>query len=106
MISILAYAKINLSLSVLRRREDGFPSPEGWYPEQRLTLAEALDAYTTAPARAAGWGHLVGRLAPNALADMILLEHDPAIVPPSDLRRMRPMATMIGYEWLPLKDER
>jgi predicted amidohydrolase YtcJ len=89
-----------------RRREDGFPSPEGWYPEQRLTLAEALDAYTTAPARAAGWGHLVGRLAPNALADMILLEHDPAIIPPSDLRRMRPMATMIGNEWLLLKDER
>ncbi|MCX6025544.1 MAG: amidohydrolase, partial [Chloroflexi bacterium] len=43
-----------LHAAVTRRGADGEPGAAGWYPEQRLTLAEALRAYTLGPAYAAG----------------------------------------------------
>ena len=44
---------LGLHAAVTRRRADGSPSAEGWYPEQKLTLAEALSAYTVGAAYAA-----------------------------------------------------
>jgi predicted amidohydrolase YtcJ len=33
--------------AVTRRRADSSPSPEGWYPEQKLTMAQAVEGYTS-----------------------------------------------------------
>jgi predicted amidohydrolase YtcJ len=38
--------------AVTRRRADGSPGPEGWIPDQRLTVAQAVHAYTTGAANA------------------------------------------------------
>jgi predicted amidohydrolase YtcJ len=43
-----------LHAAVTRRRADGSPSADGWYPEQKLTLAQAWEGYTLGPAYAAG----------------------------------------------------
>ena len=40
--------------AVTRRRADGSPGEQGWYPQQKLSVAEALEAFTTGPAYAAG----------------------------------------------------
>jgi predicted amidohydrolase YtcJ len=89
-----------LHAAVTRRRADGSPSAEGWYPEQRLTLAQAWEGYTTGPAYAAYIDDRLGRLAPNHLADLIVLEEDPFKCDPNDLREMRPSATMVNGEWV------
>ena len=89
-----------LYAAMTRRRADGFPAAEGWHPEQRLTLTEALDAYTLAPARAAGWRAPIGRLVPGAPAELILLDENFFDLPPENLRRTRPMATMVEGQWL------
>ncbi|OGO11277.1 MAG: hypothetical protein A2Y53_03350 [Chloroflexi bacterium RBG_16_47_49] len=86
--------------AVTRRQADGTPSADGWYPEQRLNVTEALQAYTTGPAFAAGKENVLGRLAPGYLADLIVLNDDPFTCHPQDLLSIRPLATMVGGEWV------
>jgi predicted amidohydrolase YtcJ len=86
--------------AVTRRRADGSPGPEGWYPAQKLTLLEAIKAYTTGAAYAAGMEERLGRLAPGCLADLLVLEEDPFFCEPERLREIRPAATMVGGEWV------
>ncbi|HVN16207.1 MAG TPA: amidohydrolase [Anaerolineales bacterium] len=89
-----------LHAAITRRRADGSPGPEGWYPEQKLTLAEALDAYSIGAAYAANAETRLGRLAPGFLADLIVLERDPFACDPDDLLSMQSAATMVGGEWV------
>jgi len=86
--------------AVSRRRADGSPSIHGWYPEQRLSVNEALQAYTTGPAFAAGIEDKVGRLVPGFWADLIILNIDPFSCVPDDLLNICPLATMVGGEWV------
>ncbi|NOT03621.1 MAG: amidohydrolase [Anaerolineales bacterium] len=91
---------LGLHAAVTRRRADGSPSAEGWYPEQKLTLAEALSAYTVGAAYAANAEDRIGKLAENYLADLIVLEQDIFSVDPNDLLTMQASATMIGGDWV------
>jgi predicted amidohydrolase YtcJ len=88
--------------AVTRRRADGSPSIEGWYPEQKLTMVEALEGYTIGPAYAANMENRLGRLAPNYLADLIVLEasQDPLTCNADDLLTMQSSATMVAGEWV------
>ncbi len=86
--------------AVTRCRPDGAPGPEGWHPEQRLTVREALEGFTLGPAYAAGMEDRLGRLAPGCLADLIVLAQDPFTCEPAGLRDLRPTATMVGGEWV------
>ncbi len=85
-----------LHAAVTRRRQDGSPSPEGWYPHQRLTLDQALAGYTTGPAYAAGWEDRLGRIAPGCLADLIVLPEDPFELDADRLYAVQPRATMVA----------
>jgi hypothetical protein len=62
--------------AVTRRRADGAPGPNGWIPAQRLTVTEAVHAYTLGAAHASGEAHLKGSLRPGKLADMVVLSGD------------------------------
>jgi predicted amidohydrolase YtcJ len=62
--------------AVTRRRADGSPGPEGWIPAQRITVAQAVHAYTLGAAHASGEAHSKGSLAPGKLADLVVLSHD------------------------------
>ncbi len=89
-----------LHAAITRRRADGTPGPEGWHPQERLTLQEALEAYTHAPAYAAGMEDRLGRLAPNYYADLIVMEMDPFTCEPAVLRDTQPCATMVAGEFV------
>jgi predicted amidohydrolase YtcJ len=91
---------LGLHAAVTRRRADGSPSIDGWYPEQRLTPQQAWEGYTTGPAYAAGMEERLGRLAPNHLADLIVLEDDPFTCNPEEMLTMQPSATMVNGEWV------
>jgi predicted amidohydrolase YtcJ len=91
---------LGIHAAVSRRRVDGSPGPEGWYPEQRITGEEALHGYTTGPAYAAGMEDRLGKLAPGCLADLIVLDSDPFTCPPEALRGIKPKATMVGGDWV------
>ena len=67
---------IGIHAAVTRRRADGTPGPEGWQGQERLTIAEAVDAYTIWPAYAAGEEAYRGSIAPGKVADLAVLSQD------------------------------
>lgn len=89
-----------LHAAVTRRRPDGSPGPEGWIPQQRISLFEAFQAYTIGAAYAANMEHQLGQLAPGFLADLLVMDDDPFSLEPGQLRTMHPLAIMIGGEWV------
>lgn len=70
--------------AVTRQRRDGTP-PGGWYPAQRLTVAEAVWGYTMGPAHASGQAARQGGLTPGKLADLIVLDRDIFAIPPEEI---------------------
>jgi predicted amidohydrolase YtcJ len=60
-----------------RRGFNGAPA-QGWRPEEKLTFAEAVAAYTVGAAHAAGMSHRRGVLAPGFDADLVAWNVDPA----------------------------
>jgi predicted amidohydrolase YtcJ len=89
-----------LFAATTRRRADGTPGAQGWYPWQRLTLQEALGAFTSGPALAAGMERRLGKLLRGYLADLIILEEDPFNIEPERLLTLQPQATMVAGEWV------
>jgi predicted amidohydrolase YtcJ len=86
--------------AVTRQRANGSPGPEGWYPEQRLTLSQALQGFTTGAAFAAGMEDRLGKIMPGYLADLLVLKKDPCECPPAELCSLLPAATMSGGQWV------
>jgi predicted amidohydrolase YtcJ len=76
--------RLGLYAAVARRDRDGHPS-EGWYPDQALSIAEALRGFTADAAYAGGDETRIGRLAPGLRADFVVLTQDPSAVPAAQL---------------------
>jgi predicted amidohydrolase YtcJ len=89
-----------LHAAVTRRRVNGSPGTEGWYPEQRLTVEQALHGFTTGPAYAACMEDRLGKLAVGYLADLLVLDRDPFEIEPDYLRLIQPLATMVAGQWV------
>jgi predicted amidohydrolase YtcJ len=89
-----------LHAAITRRRADGSPSPQGWNPQERISLAEALRAYTVGAATAGGLEQRLGKLSPSFYADLIVLEQDPFTLPADQLRELLPLATMVAGKWV------
>jgi len=85
--------------AVTRRRPDGTPGPEGWYPEGRLDMDTTLRAFTQGPAYAAGMEHDLGMIAPGYLADLVMLDRDLFTIPPDELLETQVLGTMVGGAW-------
>jgi predicted amidohydrolase YtcJ len=80
-----------------QRGDDGAPAG-GWHPEQRLTVSEAVEAYTLGAARATGQDHEQGRIAPGYLADFIVLDRDIFTCDPADIRDTEVELTILEGE--------
>jgi predicted amidohydrolase YtcJ len=70
--------------------------PGGWVPEQRITVEEALRAYTTAAAYAEYAEHDKGTIARGMLADLVLIDRDLTQIPAETIRQARVMLTVVG----------
>jgi len=71
-------------------------NPGGWFPEQKLTIAEAIEAYTLGSAYAEFQERDKGSITPGKLADFVLLSEDVLRLPPSELRRVKVSRTWLG----------
>ncbi len=81
--------------AVTRRTLDG-ASPDGWHPEQRITVEEALRAYTVDAAFASFDEKDKGRLASGTLADFVMLDRDITRVAPETIGDARVVMTVVG----------
>jgi predicted amidohydrolase YtcJ len=68
-------AILGIDAAVNRRTLDG-KHPEGWFPKQKITVKDALEAYTTGSAYAAFQEKDRGMLKPGMLADFVVLSRD------------------------------
>lgn len=84
-----------LHAAVTRRRLDGTPGSDGWHPEQRLSLEEALLGFTHYPAVITNKGNKLGKISQGYYADFIVLEEDPFTIDPHQLGEITPLATFI-----------
>lgn len=84
---------VGIHAAVTRQRADGQPAA-GWYPEQRLTVAEAVHAYTLGAAYASGTERETGSLTRGKLADLVVLSEDIFKSAPQDVPTARVLATV------------
>ncbi|MFM9977477.1 MAG: amidohydrolase [Sphingomonadaceae bacterium] len=78
-------------------REDASGQPfGGWRPGERVSREAALAGFTIGAAHAAFAEDRVGRLAPGLRADFILVDTDPLLSTPAELRRTQVLETWIG----------
>lgn len=84
-----------VQMAVTRQTTDGKP-PEGFLPDERLKLFEALKGYTYGAAVAGRRSLEEGVIRPDALADLILLARDPFAVDPDQLGKVEVFMTMIA----------
>ena len=86
--------------AVTRRRNDGSPGPEGWRPAQRVSVEQAVRAYTLGAAYAAGREANVGSIRPGTHADLTVLDQDIFSIDPHEIRGVKVRATMVGGAFL------
>jgi predicted amidohydrolase YtcJ len=90
---------VGIHAAVTRRRADGTPGEEGWYPEQRLSVEEAVRGFTLGAAFASGEEGIKGSLSPGKLADLVVLDRDIFAISPMDILEAQVEGTMIGGKW-------
>jgi predicted amidohydrolase YtcJ len=81
--------------AVTRQRRDGSPHG-GWYPAQRLTVAEAVWGFTMGAAKASGRSHELGSITPGKLADLVVLDRDILAIEPMEIAEAQVVMTVLG----------
>jgi hypothetical protein len=93
---------LGLYAAVTRATLDG-KNPNGWFPEQKLTVAEAVRAYTVGSAYAEFQENEKGSITPGKLADLVILSDDIFKIDPVKIRDVKVLKTIVGgkivYEW-------
>lgn len=88
--------------AITRRRADGSPGPQGWYPDLRLTTEEAVRGFTKGVAYAGGLEDRQGQITPGYFADFTVLDRDIVTLTPADhdvLLKTQVLGTMVGGIW-------
>jgi hypothetical protein len=81
--------------AVTRTTLDG-KNPSGWFPEQKLSVAEAIEAYTMGSAYAEFQDKEKGSITPGKLADMVILSDDIFSIEPAKIRGVSVLKTFVG----------
>ena len=81
--------------AVTRRTLDG-ANPDGWVPQQKITVEEALRAYTAANAYAGFQEARLGTLEPGKWADFVVLSDSLFEIDPTNIPSVRVLRTVVG----------
>jgi predicted amidohydrolase YtcJ len=85
---------LGIHAAVTRRRVTGEPKG-GWYPEQRLSVAQAAHAHTLSAAFASGEEEDWGSISPGKLADLVVLSRDIFRVRSAEILDTKVVATVL-----------
>jgi predicted amidohydrolase YtcJ len=81
--------------AVTRRTIDG-RNPNGWMPQEKVTVAQAVRAYTYNAAYAEGEETLKGSIQPGQLADIVVLSRDIFQIDPAEIENVKVDLTLLG----------
>lgn len=82
-----------LHTAVNRRTTDGYP-PQGWIPEQRISIKDALKSYTQEGAYSSFDENIKGKILPGYLADIIVFSDDLFTIPSMDIYKAKVVLTI------------
>ncbi|MBC8164161.1 MAG: amidohydrolase [Roseiflexaceae bacterium] len=85
---------LGIHAAVTRQRPNGLPAG-GWHPAQRLSVGEALRAFTSGAAACSGMTGQLGMLALGTLADLAVLSADPFTTPAAALHSITAEMTVL-----------
>ncbi|MFN8460117.1 MAG: amidohydrolase [Anaerolineae bacterium] len=88
---------LGIHAAVNRQDERGQPAG-GWYPEEKLTIAEAIQGYTLGPAYLAGKQAVQGSITPGKWADLVVLSRNLFEIPASEVAETTIQATIFNGE--------
>ena len=88
---------LGIYAAVTRRTIDG-ANPGGWVPEEKITVEEALTAYTISNARAGFWDASTGSLEAGKWADFVILSDNLLSMDPVGIQDVHVLQTVIGGE--------
>jgi predicted amidohydrolase YtcJ len=86
---------LGLYAAVTRQSPDGTPA-DGWFPEERVSLVQAVETYTAGSAYAEFMDARKGRLKPGYLADVVVLSRNIFTGAPREILETRPVLTIVG----------
>lgn len=86
---------LGLYAAVTRATLDG-KHPHGWIPEQKISIAEAIEAYTQGSAYAEFQEKEKGSITPGKLADLVLISDNILTIDPRAIRDAKVEMTMVG----------
>ena len=86
---------LGIHAAATRRRADGSPGPEGWHPGERITVENAVRAYTLGAAYASGEEREKGSITPGKLADLVVLSQDIFAIAPMAILETEVEATIL-----------
>ena len=86
---------LGIYAAVTRRTLDG-KNPGGWIPEQKISVAEAVKAYTSTSAYAEFAENGKGTISPGKLADFVVLSADIFSIPPGQIEKAEVVCTVVG----------
>ncbi|MDB5714908.1 MAG: amidohydrolase [Sphingomonadales bacterium] len=84
-----------LKAAVLRETLDG-KNPGGWFPNQRVSLMQALAGYTREAAYAGFTENRTGAIAPSCLADLVVMDRDLFAIDPETITDAKVLRTIVG----------
>lgn len=88
---------LGIYAAVTRRTIDG-ANPDGWVPEQKISVAQAVAGYTVESARAVGLEDVLGTLEPGKYADLVVLSDDIFTIDPTTIESVRVDLTLVEGE--------
>lgn len=86
---------LGLYAAVTRATLDG-KHPDGWVPEQKISIQEAIEAYTLGSAYAEFQEKEKGSITPGKLADLVIVSDNLLRIDPRAIREARVEMTMVG----------
>jgi predicted amidohydrolase YtcJ len=95
---------LGIKAAVTRQTLDG-KHPDGWVPQEKISLDEALCAYTIGSAYAEFSENSKGTLAPGKLADIVVLDRDIYQNDPTELDEAQVILTVLGGKIVYRKDK-
>jgi predicted amidohydrolase YtcJ len=85
---------LSIYAAVTRRTLDG-KNPQGWIPEQKISVDEAVRAYTVGSAYAEFQDRVKGSITPGKLADLVILSRDIYRIDPKEIEKVKVVLTIV-----------
>ena len=88
-------AILGIYAAVTRRTLDD-KNPDGWIPEQKISVEQAIYGYTVTPAYASFQEDIKGSITTGKLADIVVLSQDILRIPPEDIENTEILYTIVN----------